>query len=490
MRVRHRIAVAWLVTAGLAVFAAPIARAESADDAPITTTVLLRATVIDATGTAPRADQAVVVRGERIVAVGSSATVAAPPGAHVIDARGAYLIPGLWDLHVHVLRRERWRAYFPLLIAHGVVGVRDMGGDYDTQLVRRLREDVDAGRLVGPRILAAGPFIDGPWPSLPRLSRVVATDAEARAVVRDLRREGFDFVKVYNRLPRDAFLALAEESRRLGLAFAGHVPFSVSAREASALGMRSIEHQFNVAFACSSREDELMRLKARALAADESGERRRLRREYLTGVLDSFDPARCGALYADFVRNGTAVVPTLVQRRDFSGSAPPALVPDELAYVPAAERGGWNPAQDARLQGRAPQDRDIERRFWERDRALVAPMQAAGVTVLAGTDGGDPYTVPGFSLHAELVELVSAGLTPMQALQAATRNAAAFLGIPQDSGTIEPGRRADLVLLRADPLADIRHTRQIEAVMLGGRWLDRAALDALLSEARKQAAVP
>lgn len=458
-----------------------------ADPAPPSTLVLLRATVIDATGAPPRPDQAVVVNGDRIVAVGASDHVTLPPAARVIDVHGGYLVPGLWDLHVHVLRRDRWRTYFPLLVAQGVVGVRDMGGDYGIDLVRRLRAEIDSGQRIGPRILAAGPFVDGPWGSLPRLSRIVATDAEARAVVRDLKRDGFDFVKVYNRLPREAFLAIADESRRLGLGFAGHVPFSVSAREASAQGMRSIEHQFNVAFACSSREDEWMGVKARALAADESGERRRLRQAYLAGVLDSFDAARCAALYADFARNGTALVPTLVQRRDFSGVAPPALSPDRRDYVPVDERGGWDPGQDARLQRRSPEDREIERRYWERDRALVAPMQAAGVLLLAGTDGGDPYTVPGLSLHDELAELVAAGLTPMQALQSATRNAAIFLGTPRDFGTIEPGRRADLVLLRADPLADIRNTREIEAVMRGGRWLDRAALDALLREAQAMA---
>jgi imidazolonepropionase-like amidohydrolase len=466
-----------------------LASAVRADTTP-SPLVLLRATVIDATGAAPRPDQAVVVQGDRIVAVGPSERIALPPGARAIDAHGRYLIPGLWDLHVHVLRRERWRAHFPLLVAQGVVGVRDMGGDYPMDRVRRLRAEIDSGARIAPRFLAAGPFVDGPWPSLPRLSRVVANPAEARAVVGALKREGFDFVKVYNRLPREAFLAIADESRRVGLPLAGHVPFSVSAREASRAGMRSIEHQFNVAFACSSREDELMRMKAQALAADESGERRRLRRAYLTGVLDSFDAARCAALYADFARNGTALVPTLVQRRDFSGVAPPALSDEERAYVPAGERGGWDPGQDARLQGRAPEDREIERRFWERDRALVAPMQAAGVLLLAGTDGGDPYTVPGFSLHDELAELVVAGLTPMQALQAATRNAARFLGTPDDFGTIEAGRRADLVLLRADPLADIRHTREIEAVMRGGRWLDRADLDHLLAQARSAAGSP
>lgn len=446
--------------------------------------VILRVNVIDGTGAPVQPDRAVVLAQGRIAAVGSPDRIAIPHGARIVDAAGGYLIPGLWDLHVHVLRRGREQSYFPLLVAQGVTGVRDMGGDYRFDTLRRWRAQIASGALIAPQFVAAGPFVDGPYPALPSLSRVVADAAQARATVRELQRAGADFIKVYNRVPRDAYFALADEAQRAGIAFAGHVPFSVSAREAARSGQTSIEHLFNVAFACSSREGELMQAKAEALAADESATRRRLLRAYLLGVLDSFDAQRCQALFQTFVRHRTWQVPTLVQRRAFSGIAMPQVPADQLAFVPRSQRAAWLATQDARLQTRDAVDRDIERRNWERDRALIAPMNATGVRLLAGTDAGDPYAVPGFSLHEELAALVEAGLSPMKALQSATRNAAEFLDRAGEFGTIRPGLRADLVLLRANPLSDIRNTRQIEAVAIGGRWLARTDLDALLRQAR------
>lgn len=444
--------------------------------------VIVGATLIDGTGAAPLRDSAVVVSGERIAATGPGAQVRVPPGAHFVDARGKFLVPGLWDLHVHVLREGRPEAYFPLFVANGVVGVRDMGGNFDPARIARLKAEVASGARVGPRFVAPGPILDGPWPQLESISVVVADAAAARTEVDALKRNGADFVKVFNRLPREAYFAIAEESRRMGLSFAGHVPMAVSAREASDAGQKSIEHLFNIAFACSSREDELMRRKAEAQAADESGERRRLRRAYLHDVLDSFSAARCDDLYRTFVRNGTWMTPTLVQRRAF-GMPDDSLGTDPMRrYVPLSSRAMWDPKQDPRIAGRDDEDRALERSFYDRDAGLIAPMLHAGVRFLAGTDAGDLYAIPGFSLHRELELLVEAGLTPMQALQSATRNAAEFLG-DANGGTIEPGKRADLVLLDADPLASIGNTRAIAAVALAGRWFDRAALDELLSDA-------
>lgn len=478
----HLVRLGWWWLPALFAMSDPAAAATAAPPVAI-----LRVTVIDATGAAPRPNQAVVLENGRILALGPAGEVALPRGARVVDGAHGFLIPGLWDMHVHVLRRGRSLPYFPLLVAHGITGVRDMGGDYDFESLRRLRGEIEAGTRIGPQFVASGPFVDGPYPSLPALSRVVADEAQARAAVRTLQREGADFIKVYNRLPRAAYFAIADQARQLGIPFAGHVPFSVSAREAAEAGQRSIEHLFNVAFACSSREDEWMRVKAEALAADESTKRRRLRRAYLLGVLDSFSPTRCAALYRTFVHQRTWQVPTLAQRRAFSGLDSPAPSATDLAYVPRSQRVGWDPRQDGRLQGREDVDREIERRYWALDASLVAPMHAAGVRFLAGTDAGDPYALPGSSLHQELEALVAAGLSPMDALQAATRNAAEVLGRGDDFGTIEVGRRADLVLLSANPLEDIRNTRTIEAVALGGRWLDRRSLDALLEQARSAA---
>ncbi|HKY91188.1 MAG TPA: amidohydrolase family protein [Nevskiaceae bacterium] len=445
--------------------------------------VVVGATLIDGNGAAPIPDSAVVIEGDRVVAAGPAATVRVPPGATFVDARGKFLVPGFWDLHVHVLRDGRPEAYFPVLVAHGIVGVRDMGGRFDFARIARLKAEVASGARLGPRFVAPGPIVDGPWAQLPSLSVIVADAEAARAEVRRLHAQGADFVKVFNRLTRDAWFAIADESRRLGLPFAGHVPLAISAREASEGGQKSLEHLFNVSFACATREDELMRRKAEALASDESGERRRLRRAYLRDALASFDDAKCASLFQAFARNGTWMCPTLIERRAFALPDPSIATDPDRRYVPKSERALWDPQQDRRIQGREEEDRSIERAFHARDVGLVAPMRRAGVGFLAGTDAGDLFSIPGPSLHRELELLVEAGLTPMEALQAATRNAATFLGTDVAAGTIAAGLRADLVLLDADPLADIRNTRRIAAVAIGGRWLDRATLDRILADA-------
>ncbi|MDB5967818.1 MAG: hypothetical protein JWQ90_268 [Hydrocarboniphaga sp.] len=449
--------------------------------------LIAHVSVIDATGAPPQPDRAVLIIDGRIASIGAPEKTPMPAGAQYIDGRGKFLIPGLWDMHVHLLRRGRPEAYFPLLIANGVTGVRDMGGNFSFDEIAQLRREIADGHRLGPQIVAAGPILDGPYPQLPSISVVVADAAAARMQVDLLARQGADFIKVYNRLSREAYFAIADEAKKQRLPFAGHVPFSVSAREASDAGQASIEHLFNVLFACSSREDELMRIKARSLASDESGERQSLRRLYLHGVLDSYSEPRCAELYTHFVRNKTWQTPTLVQRRAFAYPDASLAADPNRRYVPRSLRALWDPQQDHRLQGRDADDEDIQRRYYERDRALIAPMRRAGVRFLAGTDAGDPFSIPGFSLHQELEMLVDAGLTPMEALQSATRDAAEFLHRDSQFGSIAPGLRADLVLLDRDPLASIRNTQAIAAVVVGGRYLRREDLDRLLLQAQAAA---
>ena len=442
--------------------------------------------LIDATGTPPQTDMTLLIQAHRIRALSASATLPAPAGAQIVDGRGKFLIPGLWDMHVHLLREGRPEAYFPLLIANGVVGVRDMGGDYSFAQIRQLRDEIASGTRLGPRFFAPGPLLDGPYPTLPRITRVVRNAEDARAAVSELRQQGADFIKVYNRLPRDAYFAIAAQARAQGIAFAGHVPYSVTAGEASDAGQKSMEHLFNLLFACSAREDELMREKARALASTDATERRLLRQDYLQAVLDSYDPQKAKALFAQLARNGTWQTPTLVQRRAY---AFPPNAPNQdplLRLVPQSQRWRFDPRQDSRLQNRDDARQRLERRYYEMDRSLIAPMRAAGVRFLAGTDSPDGFAVPGFSLHEELSQLVEAGLTPMEALQTATRNPAEYFGL-SDSGIIAPRMRADLVLLDANPLQDIRNTRRISAVILDGVYLPAERLQHLLDDARSAA---
>jgi imidazolonepropionase-like amidohydrolase len=386
-------------------------------------------TVIDTQAGRARPSMTVVVAQGRIASVSPSQELRPPRGARIIDGRGKFLIPGLWDMHAHLHatlemdeRDLSGRSFFaPRLVAHGVTGVRSMFDSWPA--IRRLRAEIAAGIVVGPRIVASGPMLDGPQPYWPG-AIACGTAAQARQAVERLARDGVDFVKIYSWLPRDAFFAIAAEARRAGLPVAGHVPNSVTAAEASAAGQKSIEHLFGV----------------------------------------SADPALLAAL----IKNGTAVTPTLVVHRSAASGA-------ELAAIPPSLRQFWlSPARDRSADAAAARRREMR---------IVADMHKAGVLILAGSDTPNPYVMPGASLHRELELLVDAGLTPMQALQAATIRAADFLGMADRLGSIAQGNLADLVLLERDPLARIGNTRSIETVVLNGRLIERPELDRCL-EAR------
>lgn len=382
---------------------------QSADDSAF---MITQVTLIDGSSAAARPDRTLLIRNGRIERI-SRGEVAAS-NIRTIDAQEKFLIPGLWDMHVHLLRQGRPEAYFPLLIANGITGIRDMGGDMPLADIKQLRNAINDGTRLGPTIFAAGPLIDGPYPTLPRITRVVRNADDASVAVTELKQQGADFIKVYNRVPRDAYFTLAATAKALNIPFAGHIPASITAQEASAAGQKSIEHLFNILLSCSSEEDELMRAKAQSLSSSDSGERIELREQYLRAILRSYDSQKAKNLFAEFARNGTWQTPTLVQRRAFA--YPPMQTPDDplMRYVPKSQRWRWDPGQDGRLQGRSAERQEIERRFYDKDRALIAPMLAAGVGFLAGTDTPDGFAFPGFSLHEELAQLVEAGLSPME----------------------------------------------------------------------------
>ncbi len=218
------------VTACLTVVALAGSLPVRAEDAPAKSLAITGVTVIDATGAPARLDMTVVVTGDRITAIGKPGEVGVPEGAHVVDVKGKYLIPGLWDMHVHTASPS----FLPLYLANGVTGVRDMHA-LDPDAIFGLRKQVQEGKQPGPRVFAAGPLVDGPKPLVPS-SLVAANATEAREAVRKLKKMGEDFVKVYTKLPREAYLSIADEAKKQGIPFVGHVPESVSAAEASDLG--------------------------------------------------------------------------------------------------------------------------------------------------------------------------------------------------------------------------------------------------------------
>lgn len=440
-------------------------------------------TVIDLTGGRPKEGVTVLIADGRIAAVGRN--VRAPGGTEVVDATGKFLIPGLWDMHVHSLYAGRPELFFPMFLANGVTGVREMASTLPLEQIRPLRRRIERGEALGPRFGAvAGKILESPVAQLGPEFEPVASAEEGRRIVRSRKQNGADFVKTYNQLPRDVYFAIAHEARRLRIPFAGHVPLLVSAREASDSGQRSIEHLTQVLPACSTRETDISEELVAAGKGLVAGRIAGFRAD--AEAAESYDQNKALALFARFRKNGTWHCPTLVQRQKFVLSGEPRLVDDErLKYIPVAVREQWRRSLEGPMSELVP----YVKRSFPRQLEIVKAMRAAGVMLLAGSDAGwgNPYTFAGFSLHDELALMVQAGLTPMEALQTATINPAKFLNLQDKLGTIERGKFADLVLLDANPLDDIANTRRIAAVVVNGRYLPRLRLQKMLADVEEAA---
>lgn len=453
---------------------------------------IAHATVIDATGVPPQPDTTVIIANQRIAAIGPSSSTAIPRGALVLDATGKFLIPGLADMHVHVTAASEpagsRQFVIPLLVANGVTTVRDMGGK--VEYLAELRSEIADDKPPGPQLFFTGPYLDGDPPGY-QPSITVKSAFEARAAVDLLVSQHVDFIKTQSVLSRDAYFAVAEESKAKHIRFVGHVPDRVSALEASQAGQASIEHLTGVLLACSTKEDELRQEQFVPDPPNATIEQALIRsRSWQRRLLDSYSDQKAAALFRAFASNGTWQVPTFPVNVHLGFMTPKTDLSNDpgMKYVPQNERKIWQAGISSRLEHRSEPDFALREEIVKRSLAIVGAMQSAGVRIMAGTDTPAPNVFPGSSLHEDLAYLVAAGLTPMQALQAATKSPAEFLGKLDSQGTIEPGKFADLVLLDANPLDDIHYTEKIRAVILHGRLLDRPALDALLQSVEAYAA--
>jgi imidazolonepropionase-like amidohydrolase len=432
------------------------------DAAPIAITGV---TVIDVAGGRRLADRTVVVRQGRIAAVDSGPGAVVPAGARRVDGRGRFLLPGLWDVHVHFMNTGE--GALPLLVANGVTGVREMGGFLDS--TRSWQRRMAAGTLVGPRIVTPGPILESPQylarvrerdaglggrlaPRLLPYRIGVGDTAEARRAVDSLVALGVDFVKVRNAGSREAWLGILDAAHRRGLRVAGHLPSGVALGDAAEAGQDDVEHLWTP---------------PASMSADDRT-----------------------ALYARVAARGTWYAPTLVvsdwqlrplaevraELDDSSGARAPRR------YASPWLLGWWRLQYEEQARDTlAPRRQALQREGYRVGAAELRRMRDAGVRILAGTDAGSVLTYPGPSLHRELQLLVTdGGLTPQEALWSATVGPAELLGLADELGSVAPGRLADLVLLDADPLADVRNTTSIRAVVANGRLLERAALDAML----------
>jgi imidazolonepropionase-like amidohydrolase len=430
--------------------------------------VLNNVTIVDVRSGTLQADQTIILEHHHIAFVGPSKSAKPPRNALSVNGRGLFLIPGLWDMHVHLVFGDWFpgaqEISLPLLVANGVTGVRDMGSELD--VVQRWRNEIEAGDLVGPRIYTSGPMLDGPKPRFPS-SIAIATTEDARRAVADLKQRGADFIKLQSLIPRDAVFAIADEAKKLEIPFEGHVPDSVRAGEMSEAGMKSFEHLIGIFEGSSSAEDEF-------LAGNKTAAR----------FLATYDSARAASLAAILAKNQTWQCPTLVWERGGNLIDVTDFAKDLRArYVPASWKiKTWNRFTDEIKQGYGSDDLATRRKFVDRELEVVHLLHEKGVPFLAGTDTPPGvYIFPGFSLHEELQRFVAAGFTPLEALQTATLNPARFLGMENQLGTVEQGKLADLVLLNANPLDDIANTQNIAGVITSGHYFSRKDLDKMLA---------
>ncbi len=460
---------------------------------PDATLAITNVTLIDGANPEPQANMTVLVDGEQIVAVGPSSDVVPAEGTERLDGEGRFLIPGLWDMHVHLAMGEPEMdvdRQLDLHLAHGVVGVRDMGSDW--QKVEALRQQLAEGVIQGPKIVSSGPFVNGPQAEQPG-ALPVANEAEARQAVRSLASMGVDFVKVQAGLSQESYQAVVDEARQLQLPVHGHIPDALTAMEVSAAGQRTIEHvspaiasDGALFFSTSAKEDALRQelVDITAAQGSEGADRQALairNRTLQQDLIATYDEEKASRLFDALRANDTWVVPTLAWSRSY-------LPPDDtwtadlpLAVLPEATQQRWAGIYERFFVNATEEKLAGYQRIADGSLALVGNLHQAGVGLLAGTDSPSGYVIPGFSLHQELEMLVASGLSPGEALAAATTGPATLLGQLATRGTIEVGKVADLVLLTANPLQDIRHSRKIESVVLAGQVLARSRLDQLLA---------
>ncbi len=426
------------------------------------TIAIVNVTIIDGTDHPPRLHSTVIVQGTTILAI-TGEREKPPRGAKIVDGTGKYLIPGLWNNDLHGGSYDDTKSHLPELVSYGITTVRDMGAPLDDIL--RLRDSTASGALLGPRLFIAGPLLEGPVPVRMPLIVDLFSEKQARNEVKDLKQHNVDYVEVDTSITPKLYWAIADEAIRQGLPLVGHIPAIIPAGEVVKAKQRNVEHLggrfLNILIACSSDEaffnqvigityDDLLSAMKEKRSADEP----QFSANFDEKLLKTFDEGKAQRLYRLYAKNGVAQIPTLYVLKTLWQSNKDGLKLNE-------------------------QDMQSGKRIFAKDLEVVGEMKRAGVMILAGTDGA--YAQGGDALHSELELLVEAGLTPLQALQAASRDAAKEMGVSKDVGTIEAGKVADLLLLDADPLANISNTRKIDAVVLRGQLFSKEVLSSMRS---------
>jgi len=413
-------------------------------------------------------DQTVIIAEGLIQAVGPRAGLAAPKRAKVIDGRGLYLMPGLVDAHVHYLEAP---IFGRVMIANGVLLVRDMGMPND--YILKLRDELNRGETLGPEMVATGTVLDGDPPLIPSISMGVKTPEEGRAAVRRQAAAGVDMLKVYNLLDKDVFLAIVDEARKIGLKVAGDLPEAVYIEDAAMAGMQSSEHYHGFEKVIARLLGEPVTLHYAGVASQTS---------YLLR-LGEVDPQVLQDFYQRLRASGMTVDPTIVTSKNW---------PNVDAFDPKSLPGGEYISQNllSIWKGQWAGQSEFPDLVWQNWAQMVKGMNEAGVPLMVGTDLMVPGICPGYAVHEEMAIWQEAGIPAADVLRSATLVPARFMGLGDRLGGISEGKSASMVLVRANPLDDIRNAQQIEGVFLRGHYFSRDDLDRLLAEARALARQP
>ena len=398
----------------------------------------------------------------------------------IIDGSGKYIIPGLWDMHVHLFddgRPNLWK--LKLMTTYGVTGVREMyilpNEQVDT--LKLWNSEINNNQKFIPRIGAMGTLVDGSNPIFKSVDTVITVES-AREFTIKLKNRGVDFVKTYDHISKEVFDALVDEAAKQDMYVAGHIPKSVSIEYASRAGMKSIEHLTGLNLACSQNEDDI-----RTHYLSSNFNTIRLDIESSTDFLNSFDSNKLEQVISTLSENGTWMVPTLVVLKNWMNAETTVDLEKkyDLNYIPEAEYNEWQMMRDFKDYVPVEYQKSIIPLYHQQQNMLLK-MHQGNVPILAGTDVGVPYIFPGLSLIEELKEMVASGLTNLEALQTATLNPSIYLNRTDELGTINEGKLADFVILLANPLEDINNLNTICATSINGNVYDKEKLNILLEE--------
>jgi len=388
--------------------------------------------VIDVVTGSVLSNQTIIIQDDRITAMGSSLETKAPINSKIVEGKGKFVIPGLWDMHVHL--EIAGKESLPFFIANGVTGVRDMGSN-SFSLLKGWRQQIDSGLITGPHIIAPGPMLDGPFVTT-HLRVTVNTDAEVRLAVDSLVALGVDFIKVHQQISKEAYLAVADQAKKHKKPFVGHLPVSITIKEAIEVGQKSIEHIFGV--------PDTVTIDYSMLSKSES---------YVTPTL--------------------VFIQQIAKYHELSDSNDPRYktLSPSLKTFWKTQLSGWGESVDKAI--------DLMKMLLPAMLNRTQLLNKAGVQLLAGTDMAGVYIYPGSSLHEELELFVTTGLSPLEALRTATLNPARFLGMEQTMGSIQVGKKADLLILNTNPLLNISNTKDIYMVITNSFLYDRNKIKAL-----------